>query len=202
MLNLKKASVADARRFFRDELKNAVEKQRLAAPETALDYLADMLVRFMLSETFFQKGEDGQLKNNILADLYAAQLNGDAATRRLVLQRMGDVCLVVTGLFADSLARKTVDIDYYFGMGGQAYWQLSSLSIGKATAVVFEELARKFRPFSDVLGEIGTKTGIHNNSDLLKVYERWLYTGSNRLRKVLSEQGIHIPVTLDPKVKH
>lgn len=202
MLNLKKASVADARRYFREELKAAVTKQRLPAAETAIDYLADMLIRFMISETFFHKEENGQLRNNVLADLYAAQLNGDSATRRLVLQRMGDVCMIVTGLFADSLARKTVDIDYYFGMGGQAYWQLSNLGVGKIPSHVFQELAKKFRPFSDVLGEIGGKTGIQNNTDLLKVYERWLFTGSERLRGVLSQQGIKTPVKLDPKIKH
>jgi len=41
--------------------------------------------------------------------------------RRAALRKLGDAGSFISGLFADSLNRKLVDIDYYIAMGGSAY---------------------------------------------------------------------------------
>jgi hypothetical protein len=105
---------------------------------------------------------------------------------------------MVTGFFSESLKRSLVDIDYYFGMGGAAYWQLSCAGNG----VVYKELSVRFRTFSDVLGEMSERSGLQSNGDLLRLYERWLYTGNDRLKSLLSEHGIQVPVPVDTKTRH
>jgi len=40
------------------------------------------------------------------------------------MQRLGDTALFIAGVFADSLNRKLVDVDYYVAMGGTAYAQV------------------------------------------------------------------------------
>jgi hypothetical protein len=202
MEKVRPKAVADARQFFNDELQQLMKKHRLSAKKDSFDYLVALLVRYMLSETFFVKDAEGKLNHNVLADLYAAYLNGSAEAKQAALQRLGDICLLVTGLFPDSLNRKVIDVDYYFGMGGTAYYQLSCLQFSSLGRSLYKELSVKFKPFSEVLGELGDRSGLQSNRDLLRLYERWLLTGSDRLKDLLSEHGIPTPVAIDPKVRH
>jgi len=59
---------------------------------------------------------------------------------------------------------------------------------------VFDELAEKFSGFVDVLGEVSERTGLTSNSDLLRLYEKWLRTKSRRSGDLLVKQGI-VPTT-------
>ncbi len=201
MHSVKPAQVEVARDFFRVELRGLLEKQQLSAPTETVEYLVDLLVRFMDAESFFVKNQEGKLENNILADLYAAYLQGGMEKKKISLQRLGDICLIVTGFFSDSLKRKVVDIDYYQGMGGTAYWTLSQFHLTQVSGL-FKELSVKFKSFSSVLSELSEKSGIQSNSDLLRLYERWLLTGNERLRGLLSEHGIATPIVVETKVKH
>lgn len=202
MSEVKPASVKGARDYFTVELKTALERQRISAEADSVEYLTELLLTYMKSDTFFAKGPDGKLENNVLAELYAGAIQGSVETRKLCLKRLGDICLLVTGLFPDSLRRKIVDIDYYFGMGGSAYWQLAHCQLTRLSRTLFAELAQKFVPFSNVLAEMSEKNGLHSNSDLLRLYERWLLTGNDRLKTLLREHGIATPVAVETKIKH
>lgn len=202
MSEVKPASVQGARDYFSLELRTAMERQNIAAEPGSVEYLADLLLAYMKSETFFAKGSDGRLENNVLFDLYAGYLRGDTETKKISLKRLGDICLLITGLFPDSLRRKIVDIDYYFGMGGSAYRQLAAFQLSKVARVLFAELSVKFVAFSNVLGEMSEKSGLQSNSDLLRLYERWLLTGNDRLKHLLSQHGITSPIKVETKVKH
>lgn len=197
----KSPEVADAREFFTGELKSILSKNQLRIQPDSLDYLVNLLMYFIQTENFFVPGEDGRLKNNVLADLYGEYANGDNATKHAALRRLGDVCLVVTGFFPDSLNRKLVDIDYYFGMGGTAYSQLSKMQFTNLARGLFQELSDKFKVFSDVLGEMSSRSGIQSNADLLRLYEKWLITKNDRLRTLLGEHGIAAPIHIDWNTK-
>ena len=95
----------------------------------------------------------------------------------------------MSGFYSDSLRRRAVDVDYYVSMGEYAY---SSLARRDADAFgeVYAELGRKFVPFMDVLTEISDRTGNPSCCDVLRLYERWLRTGSSRAGQQLVEQGI------------
>lgn len=200
MDSVKPATLEEARDFFKKELREAMSNQKVNANDKAVEYLADLLLRNMSSDSFFSKDEQGNLKDNVLVDLYAQYLQGDEFTKRSALQRLGDICLMMTGFFSDNITRKLVDMDYYFGMGGGAYWQLSTITA--SNPVTYKELSEKFRPFSDVLGEMSVRSGIQNNSDLLRTYERWLFTGNERLKTLLQNHGIETPFAVNPKTKH
>lgn len=201
-LKPKTCSVSEARDYFFGELREAMEKHQVSAKEDSQQYLVDLILRYIKSENFFAKGEDGSLRDNVLTDLYIGYLQGSPETRLHSLRRLGDICMLVTGFFPDSLNRKLVDLEFYFGMGGAAYHHLSRLQFTDLTRSVFQELSAKFKPFSDVLGVMSERTGLQNNTDLLRLYERWMITGSTRLKTLLVEQGIAVPFSADPKVKH
>lgn len=201
MHSVKPTQVAVARDFFRVELSSLLAKQQVSAPAETLEYLTDLMVRFMDSEHFFVKTSTGKLEDNTLADLYAEYLQGGVEKKKVALQRLGDICLMVTGFFSDSLKRKVVDIDYYQGMGGSAYMTLSQFHL-KQLSGLFKELSLKFKTYSGVISELSERSGIVSNTDLLRLYERWMHTGNERLRGLLSEHGIATPVMIETKVKH
>ena len=202
MSDVKTASVKAAREYFSGELKTALKRQKVSAESGSVDYLADLLLHYMKSENFFPTGVDGKLENNVLAELYGNYLKGNAQTKKANLKRLGDICLLITGLFPDSLRRKIVDIDYYLGMGGLAYRQLAHFQLNEFARTLFAELSAKFIPFSNVLCEMSERNGLQSNSDILRLYERWLLTGNDRLKGLLSEHGIATPVKVETKIRH
>ena len=74
-------------------------------------------------------------------------------------------------------------------MGEYAYGSLSRRD-RDAFAEVFGELSRKFVGFMDVLSDVSEQTGSSSRADALRVYERWLRTGSARDGRKLLARGI------------
>lgn len=191
--------VVAARDYFASELRAVLSKRNVDAQQESFNYLVELLLRSMESDAFFAKSPDGKPADHFLVGLYGEYIEGTPEIKRAALRRLGDVCLMVTGFFPDSLNRKLVDVDYYTGMGGAAYWQLSQVQLGNS---LFKELSVKFRTFSNALAEMSERSGLQKNTDLLRIYERWLYSGSDRLKEVLAEKGIGTPVRLETKTRH
>ncbi len=202
MNTLKDKALSDARTFFSTELRTVLVKHQLTPKEESVEYIVDLLLRYMESKHFFVEREDGKLDNNFLVELYGEYIHGDIHKKKVVLQRLGDVCLLISGFFAESLQRKVFDIGYYFGMGGTAYKTLADLQRAPGPREMYSELSYHFKPFSNVLNEMSERSGINSNSDILRLYERWISTGSERLKNVLQEHGISAPIIFDPKQKH
>ena len=101
---------------------------------------------------------------------------------------------LISGIFADSLKGRLIDVDYYIAMGGSAYGYLSDGVRGsqqtRAMAAIFEELAANFVAFVDVLGEVGDNTHLRADTDLLRAYDLWARTGSQRAAQQLRRSGI------------
>jgi hypothetical protein len=57
-------------------------------------------------------------------------------------------------------------------------------------AQVYAELAAKFQPLVDALGEISDAARTYTQRDVLRLYEIWLRTGSARARGLLSQLGV------------
>ncbi len=195
-------TVEGAREFFVGELKESLARNHVSAEKGSVDYLAELLMGYLRSDHFFVKNESGGLSNNCLADLYFSYLQGTTDQKRNALKRLGDICLLVTGLFPDSLKRKLVDLDYYFGMGGTAYRTLANCQRTPLAQGMFSELSQNFIQFANVLSELSEKNGLQSNSDVLRLYERWLLTGNENLKARLAQHGIAAPVKIETKTRH
>jgi hypothetical protein len=178
--------------FFRTSIEDVVAKQRVDIDPHAAHYVVNMLTLFSRSDELYEDdGESYGLRPLALMLADAA----DAATteqRNHLLQRIGDVALFVAGFFADSFARKAIDVDYYITMGGNAYGSLSEevrgTFRGNAFAPVYRELAVKFQVLVDVLNEISE--GPDASTDVVRTFEVWRRTGSRRAARLLTENGV------------
>lgn len=171
--------------YFKELVQAALLRQRVQAGELTAFYVVNLLT------TFIHLGREllAGLDEEALALQLNRALETGGASRRHALRVLGDASLFVAGFFPDSLNRKLVDVDYYATLGGYAYGSLSRAD-SETFAPVFAELASGFLGFVDVLAEVSERCAITTNADLLRLYEKWLRTGSRRNGQLLVERGI------------
>jgi len=172
--------------FFKDLVESALLRQHLRANELTSYYLVDLLCRFVRSDERIPFSDDA---GEPLALRLGRALGSGGLEQRARLRNLGDFSLFMTGFFPDSLNRGAVDVDYYVSMGEYAYGSLSRRE-ADAFGEVFSELARKFVPFTDVLSDVSERSGIRSSVDVLRLYEKWLRTGSPRDGQRLADRGI------------
>lgn len=178
----------DTREFFREALHGAIARQRVRVRDETEVYLVGLLGEFLTSDQLFVREDDGHLGQEPLAFMLKKAVDAPPAQRARELKRMGDTALYVSGFFSDSLQRKAVDVDYYAAMGGRAYGVLGDLQRDKGS--VFRELAEKFLQLVDLFAEISERALVTSNAGILRVYERYARTGSDRLRQLLEDRGV------------
>lgn len=176
--------------FLRNSVKRAIVSRQVEASEMSEFYIVNLLSDFKDSDRFFVR-EGDHYEEEALAILLAKAMSSDLPNKIKLLKRMGDHALYTAGFFADHIERRMVDLDYYSAMGGGAYLSLSAiLSNNKTFSNLYGELANKFKDFVDVLTEVSLLQKNHSNVDILRLYERWLKTGDDRIRQVLEDEGI------------
>jgi hypothetical protein len=185
--------VANLREFFRDALHGALEKQHVAVEDQTEHYVVNLLTLFSRSEALFDQTPEGTRLKPLVVLLTEALEARSPSDRQRGLQRLGDVSLFIAGFFAQSFARKLIDIDYHIAMGGRAYASLAesmARTRGRVLGQVFAELSAKFQPMVDALNEVSETSYKHSDKDILRLYEIWLKTGSQRSFGLLKRLGV------------
>lgn len=189
--------VRDLRDYFRKSIDEAMTRQRVEVDPHAAHYVVNLLTLFARSEDLYEDHGDVYGLKPLALMMVDAVEAASAEQRNFSLQRIGDVSLFIAGFFADSLAHRLVDLDYYIHMGGNAYGSLSEeikgTIRGRALAHVYRELARKFQILVDVLNDVRDGARQSSDIDLLRTYEVWLKTGSKRAEALLRQNGV-VPI--------
>jgi hypothetical protein len=172
--------------YFRELVESALTRQQLRAHELTSYYLVDLLCRFVQPDRRIPFADDTA---EPLALRLRRALESGGMEQRARLRNLGDFSLFMSGFFSDSLTRRSVDVDYYVSMGEYAYGSLSRRD-EDALGEVYGELAGKFVPFMDVLSMVSSQAGVRSSVDVLRLYEKWLRTGSVRDGQRLADQGI------------
>lgn len=185
--------VTNLREFFKDALHGALEKRHLTIEDQTEHYVVNLLTLFSRSEELYDSTPEGRRLKPLVVMLSEALEARSEGDRNRGLQRLGDVSLFVAGFFAQSFARKLIDVDYHIAMGGRAYAALAdAMSRGKGRVLgqVFGELANNFQPMVDALNEVSETSYRHSHKDILRLYEIWLKTGSRRCYEILKRLGV------------
>lgn len=176
-----------AAEYFKDLVDSALGRQHLRTSELTAYYLVDLLCRFVRPDRRIPFNDDSGAP---LALRLARALESGGMEQRARLRNLGDFSLFTSGYFSDSLRCRLVDVDYYVSMGEYAYSSLGRRD-EDAFGEVYAELARKFVAFTDVLSDVSEQTGTAaGHADVLRLYEKWLRTGSSRDGQRLVDRGI------------
>ena len=169
--------------YFKELVETSLARQHVQAGDLTEYYLVNLLCQYVRLDA-----ASGMDQGEPLAVRLARALETGGIEQRTRLRRLGDFSLFTAGFFSDSFKRRHIDVDYYVSMGEYAYGSLSRAE--DAFREVFAELASKFVGFSDVLADISERTALSSNNDVLRLYEKWLRTGSQRDGQKLIERGI------------
>jgi len=173
-----------AAEYFKELVEGALVRRRVDACDLTEYYLVNLLCQYV---RFDARGSVAL--DEPLAIQLARALERGGSEQRARLRSLGDFSLFMSGFFSDSFRRSLIDVDYYKSMGEYAYGSLSRAE-DDTFAEVFGELSRKFVGFMDVLSDISEQTTLGSRTDVLRLYEKWLRTGSQRDGQRLLEHGI------------
>ncbi len=180
--------------YFHSEVKRALFNQQVDTSDHVEYYLVHLLSIFgesNKSETILRETNG----DKPLAILYLQSISDNYSTSKgyTTLKNLGDFSLFVSGLFSDFLKNKLNDIAYYISLGSSAYQHLAGWNNSENNhSQTFSELAQHFTQLVDVLGEISEKNGLHNTQDKLRLYEKYLISGSDHHKNKLTEQALPI----------
>ena len=181
--------------FFKEMVEDSLARQQIKAGDMTSYYLVNLLCQFVRL--------DGRAQTEFgepLAFRLGRALDSGGTEQRERLRQLGDFSLFFAGFFSDSLKRGAIDVDYYVSMGEYAYGSLSHRD-EDTFAEVFSDLASRFVGFADVLAEISDRSAIRNSVDTLRLYEKWLRTGSTRDSQKLIERGILPNYSIKPRLQ-
>ena len=181
--------------FFFEAVEDALRQQRVDATDGATRYLVALLSDYVHPDR--RAGEAMERPVTLLFD--EAVNTPDPADRFQRLRTIGDGVLYGCGFFADHFEARGVDAKYVRGLGTRAYGEAGAMlrrgpeKQESAGPDLFAELADNFDAFVGVLTDVAdatVATGMESPRGLLKVYERWLKTGSDRLASALTRRGV------------
>jgi hypothetical protein len=176
---------ASVNEFFHEAVTSALKSKQVQAQDATEFYLVNLLVQYTS-----ERVDEAPLAIKL------AQANHALPEERArALREVGDTSLYMSGFFADALAGKMVAVDYYIAMGGAAYGQLAKNPAGLGAASgffqnVYDELSGRFDTFVEVLGEIRAHTNIASSTNVLRLYEEWVRTGSDWVERRLRGTGL------------
>ncbi|MGE0616280.1 MAG: hypothetical protein AB7P04_11630 [Bacteriovoracia bacterium] len=190
--------ISQPQAFFHELVTTALGNQKVSIhPETEF-YLVNLLNQFMSTDNLYTRDANGNVKDEPLVFLFKEACETPARTaQRLMFRHVGDISLYVAGFFQESLHRKLVDIGYYIDIGGTAYQKVADQADDRANRTMYAQLSEQFGKCVDVLAEVSEKTTLKSETNLLRLYDNWVRTGSERTARILEGAGI-IPT---PNVK-
>jgi hypothetical protein len=179
--------------YFQEVISDAIRARHVEATDAAASYLVSLL------SGYAHPDEDaGQTFSRPLTFLLHDAMEASGQERFRRLRALGDHALYALGFFAGHIEQKGVDKGYVSSVGTTAYTNAAAMlrlrnKIEKGPLDVLSELAAKFDRFAQVLADVAEGTlacGARDERSVVKLYERWLKTGSSRLAGELGARGI------------
>jgi hypothetical protein len=191
--------------FFRDAVTAAMNRQHLAAADTTVFYVVNLLNSFLTADHLFADSDEGLLSRP-LADVYLEAIEAPTEqSRTTLLHRLGDIALFVSGVLPRSFATRLVGIDYYVAMGGNAYSCLSTSGVAGTRdlylKVTFADLSNKFSGFVSVLTEVSQEARTGSDQSVVELYGEWFNTGNQAAARQLREVGV-VVADFSPNRRH
>jgi len=184
----------DVRGFFSELVVAATEDHGIASNDATTAYVAALLADFA--------HPDGRCLTALerpFTLLLAEAMESVGHERFERLRAVGDGALYLRGFFSEHLETRGVALKYVSAVGARAYdgaaTMLRRAHASEAGAPdVFGELSSRFDAFVTLLSSVADRLVAQGTAGspggVLKLYERWLKTGSNDLAQALGAHGL------------
>ncbi len=177
---------------FSEAVKEACENRHIKTQPMVEVYLVQLLQHYVDTRNLHLHLQT-DLKERppeTFAEMYMTAISAENPKNRELMRIVADRALYLTGFFGDSLQRKIVDLDYYIEIGSAAYSNLHSWTKEDSLAGVYKTFSSRFTDFVEVLNYISEKSQVQSDQNVLRLYDRYLRTGSDLAREKLNELGV------------
>ena len=190
-----KNAVVSCREYFTEVIDEGMQKTKFYPSQMARFYLIEVMEQFLSADNLFEKKkENSENKENLstgtLAEMLLIATNQKQGIRISLLKKLGDTSLYISGFLGDSLKYKIIDIDYYADIGCVAYQRLSKVINDNSFQELYMEFATEFIKFMDLLTFVSHKSKLQSNTDLLRLYDKYIKTGSSLAKELLETKGL------------
>ncbi|PIS10584.1 MAG: hypothetical protein COT73_08630 [Bdellovibrio sp. CG10_big_fil_rev_8_21_14_0_10_47_8] len=184
--------IVSSRDYFMEVVEASFVKRNIKTYPAIQSYMVGLLEHYLDARNLFDEPMDeaGNRKPTTLAEMYLTAATAEHAAKIDLLKKMADRSLYISGFFGDSLTRKLVDIDYYAEMGGAAYGNLAECTKEDTVAQIYRTFSSRFIEFVDVLTYISQQSSVQTDQGLLRLYDRYMRTGSELAKEKLIELGV------------
>ena len=180
--------------FFSSLIEQAVSRQELELSEEVRLYLIKLLVLNASSGGVMEQSTK-LLDETPLSIVYLEAMNEPSSLKRIKFKFIADYSLYLLGFFGDSLNGKIIDPACYIMLGTNCFANLSSITRDAKTSYLYSQMLYSFPDLVEVLTEVSFDTMVSSSQDLMRLYKRWLRTGSKVLERKLMEKGMISPGT-------
>ncbi len=174
--------------YFETIVRDAFAARRVDATSAAEQYIVGLLAEYA------RGSQQTSVLNEPLTFQLRDALEERGAERFERLRNIGDHVLYVLGFFAGAVKRRGADPAYVKTVGSSAYSHASAMMRMCGTAAghdVLNELSEGYDGFVAVMEEVADSAiGASDDTSVLRIYERWQATGSERLAATLNELGM------------
>jgi hypothetical protein len=180
--------------FFEEVVDDAIKTRGVEVTDGATSYVVGLLTDYARPDHAAKSHMERPLAFLLDEALHTVE-PGERFDR---LRTLGDAVLYSCGFFADHFTARGVEKTYLFGIGTTAYGAASSMLLlpvaddANKSVDIFGELATKFESIVQIISEVADSTiakSAPGATGVLKLYERWLKTGSSTLANELHAHG-------------
>ncbi len=192
----------DVRGFFSELVVAATEDRGIQSNDATTAYVAALLADYAHPDALTQTALERPFTL-----LLAEALESVGHERFERLRAVGDGALYLRGFFSEHLETRGVALKYVSSVGARAYdsaaamlrrvhagAHVGAVADGAAAPDVFGELSERFDAFVALLGSVADRLVANGNATspggVLKLYERWLRTGSSDIASALGAHGL------------
>ncbi len=177
---------------FTEVLQEACKQRKIKSFPLMDTYLIHLLKHYLDSKNLFTPFRDDAAEKppETLAEMYLLAVNSQSPKNREIMKILADRTLYLSGFFGDSLHRKVIDIDYYADIGSAAYSNLAAWTKEDTVSSIYKTFSMRFFDYVEILSYISEKSSIQTDQNVLRLYERYIKTGSAQAREKLTAMGI------------
>jgi hypothetical protein len=188
--------------YFRSEVHSAIASLKINLDSQLEYYLVNLLCDFIEPQKDSTSEQQIDVLSTPLAFMLKTAMEASPETQVKIYKRLGDTSLYFAGFFQEYFNRKTFDVGYYITMGSTAYSNISEIVKYRHNDAhftkMYQDLAKEFKNLVEVIATISEQFMDRTDRNILATYERWTKTQSDRLRKILENEGIN-PVNINNK---
>jgi hypothetical protein len=182
--------------YFRETVDQAVRARKVEASAAAQVYLVQLLADFARPD----EEMDEAMKQSPTLLLHEAMHAPEGKDKLRRLRSLGDGVLYGLGFFGEHADNRGVDKGYVAHVGASAYDHAAAmLRVQRGGGApsghpdVLVEMSRKFERFVEVLAHVADGAmaqSARGAQGIVKLYEKWLRTGSSALASGLADRGL------------